>query len=496
MEIVYKNIQTKEVKKITNTNDEENFIKTIFPQILSEFMVKNLDLSMEECITNAKEKIHDDKFFNQYSPEWKFASLSADYTDIIETASNTNTKRTNKKTKERGNGEGTIYYSETLKCYVAQYVEPSGKRKTLKQKKNEKVGDFKKRFNEVITSLNKGTYLEKNAESIYSLDKHHIEMKFQDGKTSARSYRRDLETLAQIEKTCINFCYIPIQKVTIKHIEDAKKEISKYSNSCITKIWIHLNKVFKIACSPSRRILIYNIMQDENLSKPLSIHKTKKITSLTSSERTKLIHILDHEEKEHKYRDIVKMQLISSMRIAEVLARSDDDFNEEKQIFNVHNTLTQDENYNVIWSDHTKTFNKETGIDEGQRFLPLGTPLFSELLDILKKERQIRKVISINNVHKVIFWDDKKDTFITPSEINSWLLRLNKKYNICKGNLTTHRIRHTAISFWNELGIPLPVIQYLAGHVEGSDITQESYIDISTDYVINMLSQKNLKVMQ
>ena len=53
-------------------------------------------------------------------------------------------ERRNKKVKERGNGEGTLYFSETLQCYVAQYVEPSGKRKTIKQKKNEKVGEFKK----------------------------------------------------------------------------------------------------------------------------------------------------------------------------------------------------------------------------------------------------------------------------------------------------------------------------------------------------------------
>ena len=47
-------------------------------------------------------------------------------------------KRTNKNVKVRGNGEGTIYFSEALNKYVAQYVEPStGKRKTLTQRKNE-----------------------------------------------------------------------------------------------------------------------------------------------------------------------------------------------------------------------------------------------------------------------------------------------------------------------------------------------------------------------
>ena len=47
-------------------------------------------------------------------------------------------ERTNENVKIRGNGEGTIYFSEALNKYVAQYVEPStGKRKTLTQRKNE-----------------------------------------------------------------------------------------------------------------------------------------------------------------------------------------------------------------------------------------------------------------------------------------------------------------------------------------------------------------------
>ena len=47
-------------------------------------------------------------------------------------------ERKNKKTKSVGNGEGSLYYSETLKCWIFQYVY-NGKRKTLKQRKNEQI---------------------------------------------------------------------------------------------------------------------------------------------------------------------------------------------------------------------------------------------------------------------------------------------------------------------------------------------------------------------
>ena len=43
-------------------------------------------------------------------------------------------ERRNKNVKSRGNGEGTIYYSETLQRWVAQYTEPSREKKNIKTK--------------------------------------------------------------------------------------------------------------------------------------------------------------------------------------------------------------------------------------------------------------------------------------------------------------------------------------------------------------------------
>lgn len=220
-------------------------------------------------------------------------------------------------------------------------------------------------------------------------------------------------------------------------------------------------------------------MQDENLKKPISEKKTKKVKPLTNKEFEKFNSILDNEERNHPYRNIAKMQSISGMRIGEVLARSSTDYNREIQEFNVHNTLTQDANYNVILGEHTKTYNKKTQIDEGQRYLPLNNNLFNELICIIE-EQSNRK---ITNIYNLLFWDYDKNTFITPSELNSWLNRLNEKYHICTEKLNSHRLRHTALTHWKEIGLDLTTIQYLAGHVEGSDITEGVYIETSLDFI-------------
>lgn len=128
----------------------------------------------------------------------------------------------------------------------------------------------------------------------------------------------------------------------------------------------------------------------------------------------------------------------------------------------------------------------------GQRYLPLNTPLLSEIIDIIKDEKN-KRIISISNTHNVLFWDYRKDTFVTPSAIKSYLDRLEAKYHILDEDdnekLTSHRMRHYAITHWMKLGIPMNVIQYLAGHVEGSNITNETYIDTSLNFVKDTLNK-------
>ena len=62
--------------------------------------------------------------------------------------------------KQKGNGEGTIYKSSRTGLYVGQYVQ-NNKRHSVYQRKNEKIGDFKKRFNDILSSIHTGTYIRK-----------------------------------------------------------------------------------------------------------------------------------------------------------------------------------------------------------------------------------------------------------------------------------------------------------------------------------------------
>lgn len=392
-------------------------------------------------------------------------------------------ERRNKKTKSVGNGEGTLYYSEVLKCWVYQYYDTSNKRKTMKQRKNETVKDFKARVSELKVSLNNGTYIEKRNDTPKNIISKHIKQKFDDGITKGRGYKRDKDTLEQIEKCCSNFINKPIQKVTLDDIQIGKENMKKYAQSSINKMWRLLKKGFTIASSPSVKLLTFNIMNDENLKKPISNKKTRKVKPLTANERKKLQYVLDGPERNHKYRNIVKMEWITAMRIGETLARSKDDIIKNKTILYIHNTLTTDENDNIILSEYTKTYDKETGIDEGERNFPITSS--NELRNII--DEQLSK--KITNMYGLLFWDYEKNTFITPKQVNAWLRRINKKYNISKDSLHNHRLRHDGLTQWIEAGVDLRAVQYFAGHVEGSNVTNDVYIDISQEYAFQQFEK-------
>lgn len=384
--------------------------------------------------------------------------------------------------KKNGNGQGTLYYSETLEKWVGQISLPNGKRMTLTQRKKESTNDFKKRYRDTLNKVDNGTLIEKSKDTLYEILSRYIEQKYKDGTTSPRSYKRDKETLKQLEKTCSKFVNIPIQKVCVEDIEDAKENIREYSSSVIDKIWILLRIGFKIAVS--RKKIMYNIMEDETLKKPISKKQSKKIEALTIKEENKLREILNTTEKNHKYRDIILLQLNFGMRIGEVLARRLSDVDLKENTIHIWNTLTQDENYNVIISNHTKIYNKKQQIDRGERILPLDIES-REILSNIKKSELI-------NMHNLLFWDYECNDFIKVWAINSWLDRINKKYHISKNKLATHVLRHTKITRMREANIPLPVIQYSVGQVEGSNVTDNVYVSISQDFVNKELNKANM----
>lgn len=376
---------------------------------------------------------------------------------------------TNRRRKSVGNGEGSLYYSETLKRWFFQY-HYNGQRKTIQQRKNEKVMEFKKRVTDIKFMINNGSYFENDKDTFIKILEKHIEQKYKDNLIGDSTYTRDLGTKEQIKKTCSNFINKPIYLITVDDIEDAKDNIREYSNNSINKIWRLLYKTFNIALS--RRKITFNPMNDETLNKPISKKETKRIHALTIDEEQKLIECLNLPNINEQYKQIVLLQLNTGMRIGEILALSNDCIDLEKNTITVYRTLTK-KNNKYILGKHTKTYNRRTNIDKGKRTFPM-TPETRKIISVILQKK-------INNFDNLLFWDYQRNSLILPKRINDFLDSLNK--NNISNYLRTHTLRHTFITRCQEKSMALVVIQAMVGHIEGSSITSDTYTSVSLDFM-------------
>lgn len=194
--------------------------------------------------------------------------------------------------KKRGNGEGTIYYSPTLKKWVGQITlgtSNDGKqiRKSLYGNTRKEVKD---KMDELQKEMQNGKDISNNL-SIVDIAEQIRELKYNTNTIKRASYVRLGETIEIIRKI-LHFANIPIQKVTRSIINTQSKTLTSYSQSVITKVWQQLQGAFNEAII--RGIVDKNPFELKGyLLKPKSSKLTKNVDALTMEEEKKFLSELE-----------------------------------------------------------------------------------------------------------------------------------------------------------------------------------------------------------
>lgn len=343
---------------------------------------------------------------------------------------------------KRGNGEGTIYFSEKLNKWVGQFT--AGRKADGKLNRKSVYGNTRKEVKEKMTKaladIQNKTFIEKNDITVYQLAKEIVEDKKDTNSISENTYKRSTYTLKYIENGVL--ANMPIQKVKAKDIKDYLKTITVYANSTIEKIYQLLGQTFRRAIE--RDYIIKNPMLFEEVKKPKSDKLDKEVISLSIDEEKKLINVVVSEDRE--YKNIILLMLFTGMRIGEVLALKTTDF--DANYIYISATITRDKNDKSVLGKKTKTINSK-------RTIPINSTIRGILDDAISN--------ATKNKNNLLFCDKNTKEIIKPYEVNSYLRRLNHKYNI-SSQLHNHMLRHTYATRCIEAGMNIKVLSKKLGH--------------------------------
>jgi len=346
---------------------------------------------------------------------------------------------------KRGNGEGTIYYSEKLNKWVGQFT--AGRKANGRLNRKSVYGNTRKevkaKISQGITDVQNNTFIDTNDIILYNLAKEIVEDKKKSNQISSSTYNRALHTLKIIENSKLG--KMPIQKITAKNIKDFLNDLTaNYSDSSISKVYQLLGQTFKRAVE--RNYILRNPITFEEARKPKSSKESSEVEALTVEEEKKLISALSHEKT--LYKSAILLMLFTGLRIGETLALKwsciDDDY------INIHQSLTRNEKGKVILGKKAKT------------------------------KKSIRQIPRNNIINEILSSIPKTDTLLfpglTPRNVHDYLANFNAT-NCITDHIHPHMLRHTFATRCIESGMNIKVLQKKLGH-KNIQTTLDTYASV------------------
>ena len=391
--------------------------------------------------------------------------------------------------KKRGNGEGSIFYRESLKKWVGAItigVDGEGK-----QIKKTFYGDTRKEVKEKMDNFSKQMeegYDVKNKDTLVDIANQIRELKYKTNSIRMSSYSRLGETIKIMERE-LPFANIPVQNVTRNMISNQVQKLTDYSQSVITKVWQQLQGAYNEA--RIRDIVDKNPFELKGyIIKPKSVKKTKTIDALTIDEENRFLAEL--EKGYDDYNIVFYIAVFTGMRISEILALEYKDIDLVNRKIYVRKTLSHANN-KVFMENVTKTY-------AGMRDIPILNALYDKLVEFKKDKKRGFAFLNNGNFYHASSFNARFQKICKNADIRVYYKKIRvpggrktKKVYECnakKSKVNFHMLRHTFATRCIENGINPVVLQKILGHSD-IKVTLNTYTSVFDEFKVSEFDKMN-----
>lgn len=366
-----------------------------------------------------------------------------------------------------------IYYQEARDRYRMWYTDDKGRKKPVYGKTRKQVED---NYDKLQEDLRKGLYIANMPDTLLKLMNQMIDEQEEDKNLKQNSINRKRDT-ANIVREHIKCSRKRIQKIKedelnedLKKLADMKKFVQsknkydyRFSQSYINKIYSLIRETFNYAVIKRKMTKEQNLFEVEGrVKKPKSNKATKEVKPFTRQECIKFLEQLNKEEPSQII-DIIKIQLLSGLRIGETLALINENIDIEERKIYVETTLTKDKKDKSVRGDTTKT-------PSGKRSYPL-TYSLQEIIEPYLKPNKPKALIFSNN-GKTAISESNVCRVVKRTCTHGGIRIITVKKRKADGriselksaNITTHSLRHLFASIAVIVKADPTVLRDLLGH--------------------------------